>query len=558
MTAAASTESAESTANRDMTRAAGRLAGVVAVGAAVVVAARIAGQAGAIVVVLVVVTVAACAQAGRRMAAERRVAAARAVAEDLLAAFAAELDAGADPDTALRAASASATGQAPGAVAGGATAEGAISTGRRAGGGGELARLSAGLAAGEDAARLLAGCETPALRQLGAALWVCRAGGARLAPVATTLAEQARADARRAGELAAALAGPRSSGRLVAGLPLVGVAFAALLGARPGHILLATPGGSACLAAGVALDLLGLRWLRWIGDRAGRGAAPPPPPPPPPAPAPAPIATTAAGRQREDRYALPLASPGRRRRERPDEHLYLRRPRPARGIPRRATIAAVLACATGAGAGVLLAHRQTGPAVAAAVGTAALLVGGALPADPGQARRVRLLADLPLALDLIAACLAAGATVPAALEATAAGVAGPLGIELTAAARGLRLGATTARATARLVAAGTAPPSPLAALWRRPQLEQRTDPARPLMAAASALSRVETSGARLADALTRIAERARAQAHDKAIGAARRAGVVAVAPLGLCFLPAFLLLGVVPTILGSLPGALPA
>jgi len=537
-----------------MTRVAVRLAGVVAVGAAVVVAARIAGQAGAIVVVLVVVTVAACAQAGRRMAAERRVAAARAVAEDLLAAFAAELDAGADPDTALRAASASATGEAPGAVAGGATAEGAISTGRRAGGGGELARLSAGLAAGEDAARLLAGCETPALRQLGAALWVCRAGGARLAPVATMLAEQARADARRAGELAAALAGPRSSGRLVAGLPLVGVAFAALLGAHPGHILLATPSGSACLAAGVALDLLGLRWLRWIGDRAGRGAAPPPPPPP----APATIVTTAAGRQKEDRYALPFASPGRRRRERPDGHLYLRRPRPARGIPRRATIAAVLACATGAGAGILLAHRQTGPAVAAAVGTAALLVGGALPADPGQARRVRLLADLPLALDLIAACLAAGATVPAALEATAAGVAGPLGIELTAAARGLRLGATTARATTRLVAAGTAPPSPLAGLWRRPQLEQRTDPARPLMAAASALSRVETSGARLADALTRIAERARAQAHDKAIGAARRAGVVAVAPLGLCFLPAFLLLGVVPTILGSLPGALPA
>jgi hypothetical protein len=32
--------------------------------------------------------------------------------------------------------------------------------------------------------------------------------------------------------------------------------------------------------------------------------------------------------------------------------------------------------------------------------------------------------------------------------------------------------------------------------------------------------------------------------------AARRVGVLVVAPLGLCFLPAFVLLGVVPVVLG--------
>jgi hypothetical protein len=38
--------------------------------------------------------------------------------------------------------------------------------------------------------------------------------------------------------------------------------------------------------------------------------------------------------------------------------------------------------------------------------------------------------------------------------------------------------------------------------------------------------------------------------------AARSAGVRAVAPLGLCFLPAFVLVGVVPTVVGLATAAL--
>jgi len=498
-------------------RWAGQLWAVAAVAAVLGIGAAT-GRSGALVAALVSIAAITTARARRRAAARREEAAARAVAEDLLAAFAAELDAGADPETALRAATSAARqpsdgdeGRAAGHVAG--PAEGAA----------ELTRLAAGLTAGADPARLLAGCRTPALRQLGAALWVCRAGGARLAPVAVTLAVQAQADARQAGELAAALAGPRSSGRLVAGLPAVGVVFAALLGARPAHVLLATPAGSACLVAGVALDLVGLRWLRWIGDRVARSAGPARPP----------DARRGEGGRRR------ASDSGRRH-------------------PGRAVVGVALASTVGVVAGALLAEGQRGLAAVAAVGATALLVGAALPVDPDRARRERLLADLPIALDLTAACLAAGATVPTALEATAAGVAGPLGAELRAAAHGLRLGATAGRATARLTAAGTAPPGPLDALRRQLGAgHPRASPARPLTAAAMALGRVESSGARLADALTRIAARARAQAHDEAIGAARRAGVAAVAPLGLCFLPAFLLLGVVPAILGTLPGALP-
>lgn len=415
-----------------------------------------------IAVALAVAILIVAARAARRAASRRRAAGDRAVAEDLLAAFAAELDAGAGPDAALRSAvTAAQTGL--GTPARGPTGLGSAGPADA----GELGALAAGLAAGTDPARLLASCGTPALRKLGAALLVCRSGGARLAPVARELAGQAQADARRAGELATALAAPRSSGRLVAGLPLLGLAFAALLGAGPVHVLLGTPAGSACLLGGVLLDLAGLRWLRWTADRVTRRVEPP-------------------------------TGPGR---------------------PPRRTIAA--------GSG-----------------------------RAGRARRERLLADLPLALDLVAACLAAGATVPAALEATAHGVGGPLGAELRVTAQGLRLGAPVERATARLVAAGLSPPGPLTPLLRRAR-RRPASRGHPLLAAAQALGRVETSGARLAEGLTRIAARARAQAHDDAIAAARRAGVAAVAPLGLCFLPAFLLLGVVPTILGSLHGLLP-
>ncbi|MEO6880651.1 MAG: hypothetical protein ABI181_06810 [Mycobacteriaceae bacterium] len=59
-----------------------------------------------------------------------------------------------------------------------------------------------------------------------------------------------------------------------------------------------------------------------------------------------------------------------------------------------------------------------------------------------------------------------------------------------------------------------------------------------------------TLGAEPQDAWAGAAAEQRAAAEDAAAAAAERAAVLVTGPLGLCFLPAFLCLGVVPVVLG--------
>ncbi len=58
------------------------------------------------------------------------------------------------------------------------------------------------------------------------------------------------------------------------------------------------------------------------------------------------------------------------------------------------------------------------------------------------------------------------------------------------------------------------------------------------------------SGAALAAGVADLAEQSRQEAAHSAVAAAERAGVVIAGPLGLCFLPAFVFLGIVPVIAG--------
>lgn len=150
-----------------------------------------------------------------------------------------------------------------------------------------------------------------------------------------------------------------------------------------------------------------------------------------------------------------------------------------------------------------------------------------------RAEREQLAADLPLLLELLAACLTGGAALSQAADAVAVAVPGPAGRRLAAVAAALAVGMA---------------PAPAWQLLGGPTSSALDDD--PLAAAARVLARAAEGGAPVAAAVSRLAAEARADARSRGEQAARRAGVLAVAPLGLCFLPAFVLLGVVPVVAG--------
>ena len=139
----------------------------------------------------------------------------------------------------------------------------------------------------------------------------------------------------------------------------------------------------------------------------------------------------------------------------------------------------------------------------------------------------QLAAQLPLALDLLGACLAGGSTLHDAVGAVAEAMPGPVGDRLLRVQAGLLVGASPAEASRAL---GT----------------ERG----PAGNAARALTRSAEGGAPVALAVGRVAADARRAAASEATARARKAGVTATAPLGACFLPAFLLIGVLPTVIG--------
>ena len=62
--------------------------------------------------------------------------------------------------------------------------------------------------------------------------------------------------------------------------------------------------------------------------------------------------------------------------------------------------------------------------------------------------------------------------------------------------------------------------------------------------------RSASSGAALADGVAELATSVRHDAADAARAAAERASVLIAGPLGLCYLPAFVCLGIVPVVAG--------
>ncbi|MEN3221937.1 type II secretion system F family protein [Mycolicibacterium porcinum] len=161
-------------------------------------------------------------------------------------------------------------------------------------------------------------------------------------------------------------------------------------------------------------------------------------------------------------------------------------------------------------------------------------------AAPTTARRVqprREPADDPLAaasaFDLFAACLAAGLAVSTAAAAVSPSAPPSLAPLLRRAAELLALGADPTRAWAGGVDGNAAVP------------QDKNAEALLRLARRSA-----ASGSALADGVAELAVQTRHEAATSADAVAERASVLVAGPLGLCFLPAFLCLGVIPVVAG--------
>ncbi|MDX3582960.1 type II secretion system F family protein [Streptomyces europaeiscabiei] len=139
---------------------------------------------------------------------------------------------------------------------------------------------------------------------------------------------------------------------------------------------------------------------------------------------------------------------------------------------------------------------------------------------------------LPLAADLLAACITAGASPVVAAQAVGEALGGPVGERLSRGAAEARLGGEPAEAWRGLAALPGAG------------------------ALARLLERADESGVPAASPVARLAAEARAEWGRSATERARRAAVMVTAPVGLCFLPAFIAVGVLPVVIGLADGLL--
>ena len=199
-------------------------------------------------------------------------------------------------------------------------------------------------------------------------------------------------------------------------------------------------------------------------------------------------------------------------------------------VPRASGVAAGLAVVTGHGAW----------ATVLLVATAALAAPGAAAASGRRRRSAASARELPRVADLLAACLQAGLPLSAAVAEVARVV-----------------DESTARRLRRLVV-GLGSPAPGVdveigdGLGRgpRPGSGRGSATADGWWRLERAVARAAERGAPLADVLAALASDERDRTRWAAEAAARRAGVRAVGPLAACFLPAFVLVGVLPVVVG--------
>ena len=104
------------------------------------------------------------------------------------------------------------------------------------------------------------------LRAVAAAWEVAERSGAALAEVLDQIAVGLRSDDDARAEVVAALAPPRATAKMLAGLPVFGLGLGYSMNADPLDFLLHTTAGLGCLGAGVGLALVGLWWVERLAD----------------------------------------------------------------------------------------------------------------------------------------------------------------------------------------------------------------------------------------------------------------------------------------------------
>jgi Flp pilus assembly protein TadB len=165
-----------------------------------------------------------------------------------------------------------------------------------------------------------------------------------------------------------------------------------------------------------------------------------------------------------------------------------------------------------------------GPVAGIAASAAAWRVLRHVESPSSRVEREEVERTLPHLIDLFASTLHAGAEPAAGLAQVVAALPGPAAERLAPVVEQARWGASGVEA------------------WRAVADDEALAPL------ARAMVRSQSSGASVVETVERIADELERESLARAEDTARRVGVSAAVPLGVCLLPAFLLLGVVPTV----------
>jgi Flp pilus assembly protein TadB len=152
---------------------------------------------------------------------------------------------------------------------------------------------------------------------------------------------------------------------------------------------------------------------------------------------------------------------------------------------------------------------------------------GRLESSASRRRAAQVEAHLPGALDLVVAALVVGRPPVTAFALAADATGGPLGDDLAVVAGRLAVAVDPD------------------AVW----LGVADDPG--LAAVGRAFRRAAASGMPVSDVVRGVADELRRERAARLRERSQRVGVRTAAPLGLCFLPAFFLIGIVPTVVAT-------